>query len=114
MKGTYFEGKTVLEDKIDFLMDLVKGLRLEIRSLRQEIQELKSRSTPAAKQNFRDPDYTPIIEGDICEVLNSYKGLKGIKFKVTKSTDDKIHFIHNGYPTWRARKNVRKIAHARD
>lgn len=117
MKGTYSEGRTELEDKVDFLVDLVKDLRLEIRSLRQEVQELESNNNTASKpvkqEDPRDPDDTPIIEGDICEVLNSYKGLKGTRFKVTKSTGDKIHFIHNGYPTWRARKNVRKLAHAR-
>ena len=97
-------------------MELVQDLRLEVKSLKQELQELKSDGLSETKQvkqeNPRDPDDTPIVEGDICEVLNSYKGLKGTRLKVTKSANDKIHFIHNGYPTWRIRKNVRKIAHA--
>ena len=75
-------------------MELVQDLRLEVKSLKQELQELKSDGLSETKQvkqeNPRDPDDTPIVEGDICEVLNSYKGLKGIRLKVTKSANEKF------------------------
>ena len=72
--------KNILERKIDFLVELVQDLRLEVRSLKREVQQLKSDGSPGTRQTKqedpRDPDDTPIIEGDICEVLNNYKGLK--------------------------------------
>lgn len=75
-------------------MELVQDLRLEVKSLKQELQELKSDGLSETKQvkqeNPRDPDDTPIVEGDICEVLNSYKGLKGTRLKVTKSANEKF------------------------
>ena len=107
-----------IESKVDFLTSLVQELRLEIGSLRREVLELKLEKkvekTESKQENFTDPNDTPIVEGDICEILNNYKGLKGTKFKVTKSENDKIHFRINGYPTWRIRKNVKKIAHSRE
>ena len=115
MKG---ERSQDIEDKVDFLTSLVQELRLEIGSLRREVLELKlERGTEKAQpkqEKFVDPDDTPIVEGDICEILNSYKGLKGTRFKVTRSENDKIHFRINGYPTWRLRKNVKKISHSRE
>lgn len=112
------EGNQDIEGKVDFLTSLVQELRLEIGSLRREILELKlEKGTEKAQpkhEKFVDPDDTPIIEGDICEILNNYKGLKGTRFKVTKSENDKIHFRINGYPTWRIRKNVKKISHSRE
>ena len=37
MKGTGFEEKALLKDKIDFLVEPVQDLRLEVKSLKQEL-----------------------------------------------------------------------------
>ena len=83
------------------------------RSTKIKIEKGTEKAQPK-QEKFVDPDDTPIVEGDICEILNNYKGLKGTRFKVTKSENDKIHFRINGYPTWRIRKNVKKISHSRE
>ena len=102
-----------LEDKIDFLTEIVQQLRLEVLSLKDELH-LKREKSVRKKEKDSDINSTPIVEGDICIVLNKYKGLQGTKFKVTSVNGDKIHFWHNGYPTWRIRTNVKKIAHGTD
>lgn len=105
-----------IERKLDILTSLVQELKLEIRTLKGEIHQLRSKesiphSTTSSKEAYIDPDDTPIVIGDHCEVLNKYKGLRGYQFKVTNVVNEKVYFISNGYTTWRARKNVRKIAH---
>ena len=100
-----------LERKIDLLTDIVQELRIEVQSLKEELRSIKEGKTETKKEDFNIND-TPIVKDDICRVLNKYKGLQGLEFKVTKVTGDKIHFWHNGYPTWRIRTNVEKIAHA--
>ena len=42
----------------------------------------------------------------------SYTVLKGEKFVATNIMNNKVNFWHNGYPSWKIRKNVRKISHA--
>ena len=76
MKEEKCSNTPILEIKIDLLTTLVQELILEIRTLRSEIQEFKSKdpasTTYTTKQDtFLDPNNTPIIEGDICKILNS-------------------------------------------
>ena len=50
------------------------------------------------KKDYININDTPIVKGDICRVLNKYKGLQGLEFKVTKVTGDKIHFLAQRIP----------------
>lgn len=110
MKRDTDQDSANLEDKIDYLTDIVQQLRLEVLSLKDELRAEREKGV-RKKESDIDINSTPIVIGDVCVVLNKYKGLQGTQFKVTKVTGDKIHFWHNGYPTWRIRTNVKKIAH---
>jgi len=72
-----------------------------------------SSSSMYPEANFISQDLpTDFKIGNVVEVLNSYKGLKGSKGIVTKVTDDFIYFDinKNGIKTHRHRKNLKLIA----
>ena len=92
MKQDTNQNSANLEDKIDFLTDVVQKLSLEVQSLKEELRSEREKSVRKKEEDI-DISSTPIIEGDICIVLNKYKGLQGTRFKVTKVNGDKIHFL---------------------
>lgn len=110
-------------NRIDELTELVQELRVEIRDLKQERNQQRNNNIPPVnnqnnsdypytQDEFDNPDTTSTLEvGDICIILNKYKGLKGRTIVVKHFLHDQVHFTIDGRKSWRIRHNLGKIGH---
>ena len=110
-------------NKIDELTNLVEELRVEVKDLKQKRDKRESNTSPAinrqsdsdypyTRTELDNPDTTSTLEvGDICIILNKYKGLKGRTIVVSHFLHDQVNFTIDGRKSWRIRHNLGKIGH---